>query len=92
MIPSKSASSDLTLSVQEQVASVLEELQILGSLDKLVAASEVSRARKMLTTRVLHHCSNSAIIHIIVRAVERYLRGVIYGDVRCFFSCLFLRR
>lgn len=44
MSPTGSASGDsVPASVQEQVANVLEELQILGNLEKLVAASEVSR-------------------------------------------------
>ena len=30
------------VSIQEQVASVMEELQILGTLEKVIAASEVS--------------------------------------------------
>lgn len=29
------------VSIQEQVASVMEELQILGTLEKVIAASEV---------------------------------------------------
>ncbi len=42
MTPTSAASGDVPTSVQEQVANVIEELQILGSLDKLIAASEVS--------------------------------------------------
>lgn len=42
MSPTTSASNEVPASVQEQVANVLEELQMLGSLDRLIAASEVS--------------------------------------------------
>ena len=42
MTLSSSASGNVPTSAQEQVANVIEELQILGSLDKLIAVSEVS--------------------------------------------------
>jgi len=41
MSPTSSAASG-ELPIQEQVASVMEELQILGTLEKVIAASEVS--------------------------------------------------
>lgn len=40
MSPTSSTSDRMT--VQEQVVSVMEEMQILGTLDKLIAASEVN--------------------------------------------------
>lgn len=51
MSPTGSASGDsVPASVQEQVANVLEELQILGNLEKLVSASEVSGLIPTLTS------------------------------------------
>jgi hypothetical protein len=41
MSPTSSAASG-EVSIQEQVAACMEELQILGTLEKVIAASEVS--------------------------------------------------
>lgn len=50
MSPTSSAASG-EVSIQEQVAACIEELQILGTLEKVIAASEVSSVLQLRFTR-----------------------------------------